>query len=64
MKAFECLKSALVSPPVLVMPDFSKLFVVEADASGFRLGAVLMQDIRPLAFFRQLLGPQAQHKQI
>ena len=43
-KAFETLKSCLVSPPVLGYPDFTKPFLVETDASCSGLGAVLSQE--------------------
>ena len=43
-EAFESLKRALVSPPLLSYPDFSKPFLVRCDASTSGLGAVLLQD--------------------
>jgi RNase H-like domain found in reverse transcriptase/Integrase zinc binding domain/Chromo (CHRromatin Organisation MOdifier) domain/Integrase core domain len=49
-KAFEELKTCLTTAPVLVVPDFSKPFVVEADASNQCLGAVLLQEGHPVAY--------------
>ncbi|XP_049382699.1 uncharacterized protein LOC125847034 [Solanum stenotomum] len=43
LKAFLCLKKKLISTPVIIGPDWSKLFEVMCDASGTALGVVLGQ---------------------
>jgi hypothetical protein len=43
-EAFNTLKQAMVSTPVLGLPDFQKKFVVETDACYLGIGAVLMHD--------------------
>ncbi|XP_060962287.1 uncharacterized protein LOC133032379 [Cannabis sativa] len=56
--AFAHLKKAMTDTPVLKLPDFSKEFIVETDASNVGIGAVLMQDGHPLAYFSKKLGPR------
>ena len=41
--AFQNLKTALCSYPILRSPDFEKPFIVQTDASDFALGAALIQ---------------------
>ncbi|KAD4180130.1 hypothetical protein E3N88_28721 [Mikania micrantha] len=49
--AFQALKSALTTAPVLRLPDFSQQFVVEYDASSIGVGAILSQQEHPIAYF-------------
>ena len=56
IQAFNALKHVLSSTPVLALPDFSKQFVVELDASGSGIGAVLSQDGHPIAYLSKALS--------
>jgi hypothetical protein len=49
-ESFEMLKQRLTTTPVLVLPDVHKPFSVYCDASYTRLGCVLMQDGRVVAY--------------
>ena len=42
-EAFNALKKAISTAPVLALPNFEIPFVVEMDSSGTRIGAVLSQ---------------------
>jgi len=59
-KAFTNLKNALISAPVLLLPDFTRPFVIHTDASDFATGAVLSQDqgsgLQPIAFLSHTLN--------
>ncbi|KAM3402087.1 hypothetical protein ACQJBY_006188 [Aegilops geniculata] len=57
-QAFQELKQALISAPLLALPDFSAPFLLETDASGTGLGAVMMQNGQPIAYYSSVLCPK------
>jgi hypothetical protein len=59
--AFNALRQHLTIAPVLAQPDNTKPFEVYCDASGTRLGCVLMQDNRVIAYASRALRPHEQN---
>ena len=64
-EAFDCLKAACLQAPILSFPDFSKPFLLETDASGKGLGAVLSQKqsdgrYHPIAYASRIMNETEQ----
>ncbi|XP_019425099.1 PREDICTED: uncharacterized protein LOC109333976 [Lupinus angustifolius] len=54
--------SGLGVASVLTLPNFSKPFVLETDASGIGVEVVLYQDHHPIAFFSKMLTTRMQNQ--
>jgi hypothetical protein len=61
-QAFQMLKNALMTTPVLALPDFTKTFEMETDASDKGIGDVLHQAGHPLAFISKAMGPRQRNR--
>ena len=60
--AFETMKVAFASQPVLLMPDYAKPFEIESDTLLYATRAVLLQqdtngEWHPVAFHSQSMSP-------
>ena len=42
--SLESIKTALIRPPILNIPDLTKIFVLQTDASNMAVGAALLQE--------------------
>ena len=51
ISAFDALQHALTTAPILAFPDPDKPFELVCDVSDFDLGAVLLQEGRPLGYY-------------
>ena len=64
-EAFDRLKAACLQAPILAFPDFNKPFLLETDASGRGLGAVLSQKqadglYHPIAYANRVMNETEQ----
>ena len=59
-EAFQNLKNAIASEPILKLPDFELPFEVHIDASNKAIGGVLVQKGHPMAFESRKLNDAEQ----
>lgn len=55
-KSFEYLKRRVAEQPILVLPNFHKVFTIECDACNKVVGGVLSQEGGPIALFSEKLN--------
>lgn len=49
--SFDRLKEAMVSLPILALPNFSQSFHSEIDASAYGIGAILIQNEKLISYY-------------
>ena len=54
--AFQQLKQAMVHSSMLALPDLSMEFIVKTNVMGRGLGAILMQEMRPISFYSKAIS--------
>jgi RNase H-like domain found in reverse transcriptase len=47
MEAFELLKILMCRRPILAQPNYTKPFILHMEASGYGVGAILLQEGNP-----------------
>ncbi|RDX84884.1 Retrovirus-related Pol polyprotein from transposon 17.6, partial [Mucuna pruriens] len=50
-RVFQALKERLTNAPILTLPNFSKTFELECDASNIGVGAILLKEGHLIAYF-------------
>ena len=59
--AFDQLRTILTTHPFLILPNFDLNYILDTDACGYAVGAVLSQEqdsqVRPVAYFSKHLSP-------
>ncbi|XP_059310661.1 uncharacterized protein LOC132062018 [Lycium ferocissimum] len=61
-KAFTALKTVMSSTPVWILPDYSKEFIIETDASNNGIGLCFNARGKPVAYFSKVLAPKHRGK--
>jgi putative transposase len=55
-EAFEQIKTVISKETLLTFPDFNEPFHIYTDASKYQLGAVIMQNDKPIAFYSRKMN--------
>ena len=60
-QAFEDLKKVVIEEPVLALPDHTKVFEIQTDASDIAIGGIIMQDRHLIIFESRKLNDMDRH---